>query len=228
MTHFMPMSFTWPVVTSPVKAPSAVLLTFWTPSITADPLPSTFWAWWMCGVGGNITASTFEEMLKPLKASSKSLTDFNVPLHFQLPPTTGFLNIPLAGQPIVRKASPAYEHREPSSSSMRSSWLYFESRSLLHGAPVLISPVRRPTTKSAMKESSVSPDLCETMMPQPANWDIIAASIDSVIEPIWLIFISRALHALTSRAFCTRLGFVTSKSSPTICMESPTSAWNLV
>lgn len=55
----------------------------------------------------------------------------------------------------------------PSSSSIRKIWLYLHNLSDRQGAPVLICPVERPTTKSAMKQSSVSPDLCETMVPHP-------------------------------------------------------------
>ena len=36
-----------------------------------------------------------------------------------------------------------------------------------HGAPVLIWPVPSPTTRSAIKQSSVSPDRWDTMVPQP-------------------------------------------------------------
>jgi len=39
-------------------------------------------------------------------------------------------------------------------------WLYLAVRSPRQGAPVLIWPVPRPTTRSAMVVSSVSPDLC--------------------------------------------------------------------
>jgi hypothetical protein len=38
-------------------------------------------------------------------------------------------------------------------------WLYLDRRSERQGAPVLIWPVDRPTAKSAMNESSVSPEL---------------------------------------------------------------------
>ena len=38
-------------------------------------------------------------------------------------------------------------------------WLYLARRSERQGAPVLIWPVARPTARSAMKESSVSPEL---------------------------------------------------------------------
>ena len=37
------------------------------------------------------------------------------------------------------------------------------------GAPVLIWPVARPTARSAMNESSVSPDRWLVMMPHPAS-----------------------------------------------------------
>jgi len=50
----------------------------------------------------------------------------------------------------VRKPAPAYGAASPSSSSMRSSWLYLERRSERQGAPVLICPVQRPTARSAM------------------------------------------------------------------------------
>lgn len=63
-------------------------------------------------------------------------------------------------------------------------WLYLARRSLRQGAPVLIWPVESPTAKSAMKESSVSPLRCDAMTPQPAFFDILTASIDSVIVPI--------------------------------------------
>jgi len=52
--------------------------------------------------------------------------------------------------PMWRYPSPAYTASAPSSSSIRRSWLYFASRSDLHGAPVLICPVARPTARSAM------------------------------------------------------------------------------
>ena len=50
----------------------------------------------------------------------------------------------------VRKLAPAYPIFPSSSSSMRSSWLYLLRRSERQGAPVLISPVQRPTARSAM------------------------------------------------------------------------------
>lgn len=54
---------------------------------------------------------------------------------------------------------PAKTARSPSSSSILRSWLYLANLYDLQGAPVFICPVPNPTTKSAMKLSSVSPDL---------------------------------------------------------------------
>ena len=48
------------------------------------------------------------------------------------------------------------------------------------------------------------------MTPQPWSWLILAASMDSVMEPIWFTFRSSALHAFFSIAAATRFGFVTS------------------
>ena len=54
---------------------------------------------------------------------------------------------------------PAYCAISPSSSSILRSWLYFASLSERLIEPVLISPVSRATTRSAIVQSSVSPDL---------------------------------------------------------------------
>lgn len=59
----------------------------------------------------------------------------------------------------LRNDLPAYLAPAPSSSSIRRIWLYLARRSDLHGAPVFIWPVDKPTTKSAINVSSVSPDL---------------------------------------------------------------------
>lgn len=72
--------------------------------------------------------------------------------------------------------------------------------------------------------SSVSPERCEHMTPQPLCLHILTASIDSVMVPIWLTFSSNALHALSSIAFLTRVTFVTVRSSPTIWVGSPIDA----
>merc|ERR1719487_1601921 len=98
----------------------------------------------------------------------------------------------------LRHVAPAYTASAPSSSSIRISWLYLALRSERHGAPVLIWPVHRPTAMSAMVVSSVSPERCEHMTPQPFCLHSLTASIDSEIVPIWLTLRSSALHAFFS------------------------------
>src|SRR5207247_8753596 len=56
---------------------------------------------------------------------------------------------------------PANSAASPSSSSIRRSWLYFAIRSLRDAEPVLICPALVATARSAMVESSVSPERCE-------------------------------------------------------------------
>merc|ERR1719151_505676 len=134
---------------------------------------------------------------------------------------TGALGVAAAGGPVrphtpLRKLAPANLALVPNSSSIRSSWLYFARRSDLQGAPVLIWPVPSPTTRSAMKQSSVSPDLCETMVPQPCSLAMLCALMDSVTVPIWFTFSRRPLHAFFSMAVEILLGLVTKRSSPTI------------
>lgn len=53
--------------------------------------------------------------------------------------------------------------------SIRRRALYFATRSERAGAPVLIWPVRRATTRSAMTVFSVSPERWEIMTPQPSD-----------------------------------------------------------
>jgi hypothetical protein len=56
------------------------------------------------------------------------------------------------------KNKPAFSRGLPSSSSMRMSWLYLASRSERDSEPVLICPQLVATARSAMVESSVSPE----------------------------------------------------------------------
>ena len=72
-----------------------------------------------------------------------------------------------------------------------------------------------------MKESSVSPERCEVITPQPAALAMLTAAMLSEMEPIWFTLSSSALQAFSSMAFCTRVGFVTSRSSPTIWQVVP-------
>ena len=115
-----------------------------------------------------------------------------------------------------RKLLPANLAPDPSSSSIRKIWLYLAKRSERHGAPVLIWPVDRPTVRSAMKVSSVSPLRCEIMVPQPLALAKLCASIASVTVPIWFTFNRRPLQDFFSTAVAMRLGLVTVRSSPTI------------
>jgi hypothetical protein len=80
-------------------------------------------------------------------------------------------------RPMALSRSHSMHHRPTPSLShvhaslYRSSWLYLARRSERHGAPVLIWPVQRPTTKSAINVSSVSPLRWLTITPQPAACD---------------------------------------------------------
>src|SRR5690606_35963984 len=61
----------------------------------------------------------------------------------------------------LNSALPRYGALSPMTSSMRSSWLYLATRSERHREPVLIWPAAVATARSAMVESSVSPERCE-------------------------------------------------------------------
>jgi len=63
--------------------------------------------------------------------------------------------------------------------------------------------VDKPTAKSAMNVSSVSPLLWLVITPQPAFFDILTASILSVTDPIWLTFKRRALQDFSAIALAT-------------------------
>lgn len=85
---------------------------------------------------------------------------------------------------------------------IRGTWLYLATRSPRHGAPAFICPVARPTAKSAIKESSVSPLLWEMTTPQLASFACFATSMASVTVPTWLIWmnIRRSSQLLASEA----------------------------
>ena len=76
---------------------------------------------------------------------------------------------------------------------MRSSWLYFATRSERAGAPVLIWPQLVATARSAIVVSSVSPERWLIMQRKPLRWARSTASRVSVSEPIWLTLTSSAL-----------------------------------
>src|SRR6266446_6015711 len=102
-----------------------------------------------------------------------------------------------AGQvdPAERPLSPPYDDLPSSSSlnkrfikrrdchekgsySMRRSALYFTTRSLRAGAPVLVCPLPSATTKSAISVFSVSPGRWETMTPQPSDGTSCALDVN--------------------------------------------------
>src|SRR5262249_32529759 len=81
-------------------------------------------------------------------------------------------------------ARPPKRAAAPSSSSIRSSWLYLQIRSVRLADPVLIWPAAVPTARSAIVESSVSPDRCEMIVAYCASAAIFTASSVSVTVPI--------------------------------------------
>jgi hypothetical protein len=72
-----------------------------------------------------------------------------------------------------------------------------------------------------MKLSTVSPERCETIAPQPALRAISMAAIVSVSEPIWLSLINTALAAFSLMPRAMRSTLVTNKSSPTSSIWCP-------
>mmetsp|Transcript_17996 Transcript_17996/g.46506 ORF Transcript_17996/g.46506 Transcript_17996/m.46506 type:complete len:223 (-) Transcript_17996:737-1405(-) len=131
-------------------------------------------------------------------------------------------------RPESRKSPPAYWACKPSSSSMRSSWLYLARRSERQGAPVFRWPVPSATVRSAMKVSSVSPERWETKTPHWLSTHSLYAAIASLIVPIWLTLSSIAFVAFMDSPFATILGFVQYRSSPTISMRSPSLSVSLL
>ena len=61
-------------------------------------------------------------------------------------------------RPHIRHSRPPYWASSPSSSSIRSNWLYLQTRSVRLAEPVLICPVASATERSAIVVSSVSPE----------------------------------------------------------------------
>ena len=86
---------------------------------------------------------------------------------------------------VNRASRPANTAVAPSSSSMRSSWLYLQTRSVRLADPVLICPAAVPTARSAIVVSSVSPDRCEMIVAvSRRRAAICTASSVSVTVPI--------------------------------------------
>ena len=76
----------------------------------------------------------------------------------------------------------------PSSSSIRINWLYLATLSDLAKNPVLIWLELVPTAKSAIKVSSLSPDLCEIIVLYPIICANLITSNVSETVPIWFKF----------------------------------------
>ena len=78
-------------------------------------------------------------------------------------------------------------------------------RSERQGAPALIWPVFRPTARSAMVVSSVSPERWLTTAVQPACCAILMAAMVSVRVPIWLSLMRMELEAFRLDALAQAL-----------------------
>src|SRR6478752_3203208 len=107
---------------------------------------------------------------------------------------------------------------------MRSSWLYFATRSDRDGAPVLICPQFVATARSAMVTSSVSPERCDITAAYPDTCASRTASSVSDSVPIWLTLTRIALPAPRSMPCASRSTLVTNRSSPTSCTRPPSAA----
>ena len=85
------------------------------------------------------------------------------------------------------KKQPLFLEISSSSPSILRSWLYFAVRSERQGAPVLICPALTATARSAMKLSSVSPDLWRSQS-RSRPFAVSMAARLSLKVPIWFTF----------------------------------------
>ena len=95
------------------------------------------------------------------------------------------------------------------------------TRSVRLAEPVLIWPAAVPTARSAMVESSVSPDRCEMIVAYDASRAMATASSVSVTVPIWFSLTSSALPTWSAMPRVRISGLVTNTSSPTSCTLAP-------
>src|SRR5208283_3240160 len=116
---------------------------------------------------------------------------------------------------------PAYTAPAPSSKPMRSSWLYFATRSDRERLPVLIWPALVATARSAMNASSVSPERWLMIERYPAFVAMRMASKVSETVPIWFSLMRMALAVPVSMPRARRVVFVTKMSSPTSWRRVP-------
>ena len=84
---------------------------------------------------------------------------------------------------------------------MRNNWLYFATLSDLAKEPVLIWFEFVPTAKSAIKVSSLSPDLWEIIVLYPIIWANLITSSVSETVPIWLGLINIEFEELFKKPF---------------------------
>src|SRR5437762_684163 len=104
---------------------------------------------------------------------------------------------------------------------MRSSWLYFATRSVRDALPVLICPTPVATARSAMKVSSVSPERCEITAPYPLERACAMHCSVSVSDPIWFSLIRIAFATLSSIPRSKRSIFSAPTSSVWIALFDP-------
>jgi len=130
----------------------------------------------------------------------------------------------------LRKFLPAYLAEAPSSSSMRSNWLYFASRSLRHGAPVLIYTVTTtPTTvlqafvwnypgEPVRKETFTHPPSSSSsnhfqLLPSTTIHSILPVNLhNDTINKILLLILSKNWGVLSTQFYCPHTlaeGFIT-------------------
>src|SRR3569832_2551004 len=98
---------------------------------------------------------------------------------------------------------------------MRISWLYLAMRSERLSEPVLICPQLQATARSAIVESSVSPERWDITDVYAARCAISTASRVSDSEPIWLTFTRIELAPPILMPDDRRSVLVTHRSSPT-------------
>ena len=96
-----------------------------------------------------------------------------------------------------------------------------DTLSVLAGAPAFIYLLFIATDKSAIKVSSVSPDLCDITVEYPLAFASLIAFRVSVNVPIWFGFIKILFATLFLIPFFNLDILVTNKSSPTSCILSP-------
>ena len=89
-------------------------------------------------------------------------------------------------------------------------WTAFAGKSCRQGTHMAAGRAHKSGTVLRAQQPGGSTEAGSTL-------ESFTASMDSVTLPIWLTLSRSALQAFLSMAICTRLGLVTSRSSPTTC-----------